>query len=222
MLYVSAGVLAVRTDHGAWVAGARRAVWTPAHTWHEHRVYGHTTVHTLDFPTESAPLSDDRPTVIAVPPLLRELLIASTEPGLTAPELGRLRAVINDRLRRADVTPLQLPRARDARLVHVCRLVLDDLSRPRTVAWLAREAGISERHLGRLFRDEFKSTYPQWRTSARVFQAMIDLTSGATVTETAHRCGWSTTSAFVDVFTRVMGQTPGTYRSRGTDDGPTA
>ncbi len=56
-------------------------------------------------------------------------------------------------------------------------------------------------------------TYPQWRTNVRVFHAMIELSDGATVTETAHGCGWATTSAFVDTFTRTMGQTPGAYRS---------
>jgi AraC-like DNA-binding protein len=40
-----------------------------------------------------------------------------------------------------------------------------------------------------------------------------DLAEGATVTEAAHRCGWATTSAFIDVFTQTMGQTPGTYRA---------
>jgi AraC-like DNA-binding protein len=82
------------------------------------------------------------------------------------------------------------------------------------VAWLARQAGASERTLTRLFRGEFGMTYPQWRTSLRIFHAMIRLSEGATVTETAHRCGWATTSAFVDVFTRGMGQTPGAYRGR--------
>jgi AraC-like DNA-binding protein len=81
------------------------------------------------------------------------------------------------------------------------------------MAWLARAASASERTLTRLFRTEFGLTYPQWRTNVRVFHAMIQLAEGATVTETAHACGWATASAFVDTFTRTMGQTPGAYRS---------
>jgi AraC-like DNA-binding protein len=212
LIHVGGGVLAVHTDHGAWVAGAGRAIWIPAATWHEHRVYGHAEVHTLHFPTEEAPLPAGSPTVIAATGLLRELVTAATEPGLPASELRRLRAVVHDRLRRAHVTPLNLPRARDPRLAHACRLVTDDLSRPRTMAWLARRAGAGERTLARLFRAEFGTTYPQWRTTIRVFHAMVELTAGATVTQTAHRCGWATPSAFVDVFTRTMGQTPGAYR----------
>jgi AraC-like DNA-binding protein len=215
LVYVSEGVLAVRTDHGAWVAGAQRAVWIPARTWHEHRVHGHSMVHTLDFPVARTVFPGPTPTVVAVSPLLRELLIATTGPGLTPAESGRLLGVIDDRLLRADVTGLRLPSATDPRLERACRLVLDDLSEPRTIAWLARRVGVGERQLGRLFRAEFGGTYPQWRTNARVFQAMIDLTEGATVTETAYRCGWATPSAFIDTFTRVMGRTPGSYRGPG-------
>ncbi len=62
-------------------------------------------------------------------------------------------------------------------------------------------------------------TYPQWRTQTRVLHAMIQLAEGASVTEAAHRCGFATTSAFIDTFTRTMGQTPGQYR-RGSATQP--
>jgi AraC-like DNA-binding protein len=213
LIYVSTGVLAIHTEAGDWVASRDRAAWVPAGTWHEHRVYGAAAVHTVGFATAGAPLPGAAPTVVAVDGLLRELLLACTEPGLTAAEAERIRAVLRDRLRRARVRPLALPAARDPRLARACQLVADDLSQSRTVAWLARRAGASERTLTRLFRGEFGMTYPQWRTSLRIFHAMIQLAEGATVTEAAHRCGWATTSAFIDVFTQVMGQTPGAYRT---------
>jgi AraC-like DNA-binding protein len=42
---------------------------------------------------------------------------------------------------------------------------------------------------------------------------MVELASGATVTQAGRRCGWATTSAFVETFRRATGQTPGGYRS---------
>jgi AraC-like DNA-binding protein len=218
LIWVSTGVLAIQTEAGAWVASCDRAVWTPAGTWHEHRVYGHTSVHTVGFPAHDLPLPGDAPTVVAVDGLLRELLLACTEPGLPEPEARRLRAVLEDRLRRAHVQALTLPTARDPRLADACRLVLDDLAEPRTVARLARRVGVSARTLARLFRAEFGTTYPQWRATTRVFHAMIHLAEGAGVTETARRCGWATPSAFIDTFTRTMGQTPGAYRAAASRD----
>ncbi|HEY0812047.1 MAG TPA: AraC family transcriptional regulator [Pseudonocardia sp.] len=215
LIYVSTGVLAIRTARGDWVASRDRAVWVPAHTWHEHRFYGRTLFHTIGFAV-GEPSWAASPAVIGAHGLLRELIVACTEPDLPPAESARLRAVIGDRLHRAAVHGLVLPTARDPRLADACRLVEHDLSRPCSLPWLARRVGTSERTLTRLFRTEFGTTYPQWRTAVRVFRAMVSLAEGATVTEAGHACGWATTSAFVDTFARTMGQTPGAYRSAAT------
>jgi AraC-like DNA-binding protein len=219
LIYVSTGVLAIRTDRGAWVASPDRAVWIPGGIWHEHRFYGDSSFHSVGFARDDPPLPVTAPTVVAATGLVRELVIACTEPDLRPAEDRRLRAVLRDRLRRADVQPLTLPSPREERLTDACRLVTSDLSRPRPIGWLAREVGTSERTLARLFRSEFGITYPQWRTRTRVFHALVRLAEGASVTETAHQCGWATTSAFIDTFTRAMGQTPGAYRAAAAPSG---
>ncbi len=213
LIYVSTGVIAITTEHGSWVAAPDRAVWIPAGIWHEHRFYGHTSFHSVGFTSVAAPLPGDAPTVVAAGGLIRELVIACTEAGLRPGEERRIRAVLIDRLGRVEVQPLSLPRAQDPRLARACRLVTDDLSQLRSITWLARAAGTSDRTLTRLFRSEFGTTYPQWRTQTRVLHALIHLAEGASVTETARRCGFATTSAFIDTFTRTMGQTPGQYRA---------
>ncbi|MET9080724.1 helix-turn-helix transcriptional regulator [Streptomyces sp. NPDC004237] len=213
LIYVSSGVFAVRTEDASWVISSARAMWVPAHTWHEHRVYGSSRVHTFGFAAADEPLQTDTPTVVSVDLLLRELLIACSEPDLPSEESDRIKEVVRDRLRRSHIQPLVLPTPRDPRLAHACALAEQDLTRPRTVTWLARHSGAGERTLTRLFRTEFGMTYPQWRAIVRVFHAMIHLAEGATVTEAGHRCGWATTSAFVNTFTRTIGQTPGAYRA---------
>lgn len=214
LIYVSSGVLAIRTEHGSWIAPNDRALWIPANTWHEHRFYGRSRFHTVGFPAGGIPLLDVRtPTIIAVDALVRELLIALTSPTLTAAETRHLQAVLRDRLRCVAEQPFTVPAARDPRLANACRLAEADLRRPRTLADLARHAHTGERTLSRLFRTEFSMTYPQWRTRARVFAAMVMLAEGAAVTETAHACGWATTSAFVHTFAQAMGTTPGAYRA---------
>ena len=92
-------------------------------------------------------------------------------------------------------------------------LVRARCSPARDIRWLAHRVGASERTLTRLHRAEFGTTYPQWRNTVRIVQAMIELAEGAGVTETAHRCGCATPSAFIDTFARAMGQAPGAYRS---------
>ncbi|MQY16975.1 AraC family transcriptional regulator [Nocardia macrotermitis] len=215
LIYVSSGVLAIHTEHGSWITPNDRALWIPANTWHEHRFYGRSRFHAVGFPARgSAPLLDVRtPTIIAVDALVREVLIALTSPTLTTTETRHLRAVLRDRLHRVAEQPFTLPVPRDIRLANACRLVEADLSVPRTLADVARDVHTGERTLSRLFRTEFAMTYPQWRTRTRVFAAMVMLAEGAAVTDTAHACGWATTSAFVHTFAQTMGTTPGAYRA---------
>lgn len=182
------------------------------------------TVTPSSIPSASRPpaqlLPTASPTVIAVDPLLRELLIALTAAALSPAEAHRIRAVARDRLHRAAVQPVALPVPRDPRLADACQVAEADLRHPRTLAWLARRVNTSERTLSRLFRAEFGMTYPQWRTRRRIFAAMILLADGVTVTDTAHACGWATASAFVHTFARATGTTPGGRRNaRNRDTG---
>lgn len=129
--------------------------------------------------------------------------------------------MLRDRLRRVEVRPITLPVARDQRLGDACRILEADLRRPWTLALLARRVHTSERTLSRLYREEFGMSFPQWRTRTRTFAAMVMLAEGATVTDTAHACGWGTASAFVSTFAQTMGTTPGTYSAGARRQGRT-
>jgi AraC-like DNA-binding protein len=213
LVYVSTGVLAVETSAGNWVASKDRALWLPAGTWHAHRFYGASMFHAIGFALERPPLPATAPTIVAVTPFLRELLIAAADPELSAAETSRVRAVLRDQLRRSAHEPISLPTPQDPRLADACAIASDDPARSIPLADLARQVGASERALSRLFRDELGMSYPQWRTHLRLLEAMILLSGGTTVTDTAFRCGWKTTSSFIDTFRRALGQTPGEYRT---------
>ena len=212
LIYVSTGVLVAHTSAGSWVASCDRAIWMPAQTWHEHRAYGASIIHTVGFDLASPPPLPDAPAIVSVTALLRELLVALTEPGLSQTEVGRIRAVLSDRLHRAAQDSISLPAPHDPRLARACAIALEKLADPMPLSALAESAQTTERTLSRLFRAEMGMTYPQWRSQARALHAMILLAQGQSVTDTAGLCGWSTTSAFIDSFRRALGQTPGAYR----------
>ncbi|MGP4020671.1 AraC family transcriptional regulator [Saccharopolyspora sp. 5N708] len=214
IVYAGRGVLSVTTDAGSWIAPGTRAVWIPAGTVHEHRAYGETDLHTVGLPTTDNPLGLNSPAVFAVGPLLRELILACTggEPYAAA-ERDRLHAVLLDQLRRAPQQPIRLPTPRDPRLAAVCAILADDPADQRTLASLGAQVGASERTLSRLFRAEMRMTFPQWRTQLRLYHGLRLLAGGAAVTTVAHRTGWSSTSAFIEVFRRTFGHTPGAQRN---------
>ncbi|MFJ6570411.1 AraC family transcriptional regulator [Streptomyces sp. NPDC091292] len=215
IIYAGSGVLAVTTDVGTWFAPGNRAIWVPAGCVHSHRAHGHLDLHLLGLPPDANPLALDAPTVLAVGPLLRELILACTrDPRDDSAEASRLRAVLLDQLRASPQEPVQLPAPTDPRLRAVCGVLHDNPADPRTLAALASGAGAGERTLSRLFREELGMTFPQWRTQLRLYHALRMLADDVPVTAVAHRCGWSSTSAFIDVFRRAFGHTPGTYKRR--------
>ncbi|MFD7922101.1 AraC family transcriptional regulator [Streptomyces sp. NPDC059740] len=215
IVYAARGVLTVTTGTGTWVAPADRAIWVPAGTVHAHQAHGETQLHLVGLVAEINPLHLDEPAVLAVAPLLRELILAYTRPPLDErPERRRLRAVLLDQLKASPQQPLHLPTPTSATLRRVCSLLRADPADNRTLAALGREVGASDRTLSRLFRSDLGMTFPQWRTQLRLHHALLLLAEHTPVTVVAHRCGWSSTSAFIDVFRRVLGHTPGTHRSR--------
>ncbi|UYM03520.1 AraC family transcriptional regulator [Solicola gregarius] len=209
IMYASAGVVEATTERGSWIAPPQRAVWVPAGEWHEHRFHGATRSHTVGFPRDDAPLDPAEPAVVLVTPLLRELIISWADGTLCDAELDRVRAVTYDQLRRATHGSLHVPRPRNPVLVAACEVVQADLMIPWTADRLAAEVGVSGRTLSRLFRSELTMSYPQWRTQARLAHAVRRLAEGHTVTEAARDCGWSSPSAFIDVYRRNLGHTPG-------------
>jgi AraC-like DNA-binding protein len=214
IVYAACGVLSLTTDRGRWIAPGTQAIWVPAGTVHEHRAYGQTDVHLVGLPVDVNPLGLHAPAVLAVEPLLRELIIAYTRDpdGGDPDERDRLLAVLLDRLRHSPRKPVHLPTPSDPRLAAVCALLQDDPADDRTLAQLGAEAGASERTLSRLFRAELHMTFPQWRTQLRLHHALILLAENMPVTTVAHRCGWASASAFIDAFRRTFGHTPGRNR----------
>ncbi|KUO05658.1 AraC family transcriptional regulator [Streptomyces caeruleatus] len=215
IVYAGSGVLAVTTDAGTWFAPGNRAIWVPAGTVHAHRAHGHTDLHLVGLPADDPLPGLGAPTVLAVSGLLRELILAYTrDPADDSPERRRLLAVLRDQLRASPQQPLRLPTPTDPRLAEVCALVHADPADARTLAALGAATGVGERTLSRLFRSEFGMTFPQWRTQSRLYHALRLLAEDTPVTTVAHRCGWSSASAFIDVFRRSFGHTPGSHNRR--------
>jgi len=117
--------------------------------------------------------------------------------------------VLLDQLRASPQHPVYLPSPTDSRLRALCAILRADPADNRTLAALGRQVGASERTLSRLFTADLGMTFPQWRTQLRLYHALVLLADHEPVTAVAHACGWSSTSAFIDVFRRAFGHTPG-------------
>lgn len=213
IIYAGRGLVTVTTTRGSWVAPATRAIWVPAGTVHSHRAHGHVDLHLVGIPCADNPLGLTTPAVLSVGPLLRELIAAYTQASGDTPERHRLKGVLLDQIRVAHQQPLHIPSPTAPLLRSVCAILEENTSESKTLAELGRAVGASERTLSRLFQNDLGMSFPKWRRQLRLHRALILLAEGTAVTAVAYHCGWSSPSAFIEVFRRTFGHTPGAHPS---------
>jgi AraC-like DNA-binding protein len=212
LAYPIRGVLQVSTSRGAGGVPPNRAVWNPAGVPHAHQAHGPTELRSLIFDVPVNPLAVDVPTVLAVSPLLREVIRALTgDEGLAPEHRAHLEAVALWQLREVEALPLWLPAPTDPRLVRLCEILAGDPADPRTLGELGRQVGAADRTLSRLFREQTGITFPQWRGQLRLHHALKLLATGLPVTRVAADCGYRSSSAFIEAFRAAYGTTPGRY-----------
>jgi AraC-like DNA-binding protein len=213
----------VHTERGTSIVPANRIAWTPAGSMHYHRAHGDTDMRIVFLAPTMARLMPDRPSVLAVSDLAREVVLVLTgprnyddsAPGYSPSARSRLLRVLVEDLHEAREEPLQLPEPRDDRLQAIVRMLHEDPADATSLAGLGRKIGASPRTLSRLFRNELGMTFYEWRTQLRIYHALVLLADGHDTTQTSYACGWANPSSFISAFTKVIGTTPGRYRLQG-------
>jgi AraC-like DNA-binding protein len=214
LLFASTGVMTVTTGHGTWVVPTERAVWVPAHVGHSIRMTGRVSMRTVYFSDALGPLAGDACCVVQVSALLRACILRAVEFAQPYRDDGpeaRLVAVIADEVRAAPTAPLHLPLPRDSRAHRVADALRAHPGDPRTLADWAHVAGASARTLERLFERETQLSFAAWRQQARLLRGLELLASGEPVTSVALDLGYETPSAFIAMFRRALGTSPGRY-----------
>lgn len=214
LVYAAEGVMTVTTEQGMWVVPPQRAVWVPALVEHSIRMTGQLLMCSLFITPDAVPGLPSVCCVVAVPLLLRALILhAVTLPRLYAPDSPdeRLMMVILDQIQRLPVAPLYLPRPHDPRLQPIVEGLLQDPADTHTLTDWARTVGTSTRTLARLFLADTGMTFRHWGQQARLLEALRRLANREPVTTVALDLGYDSPSAFIAMFKRALGTTPGRY-----------
>ncbi len=217
LLYAVRGVMRVTTENGVWVVPPQRAVWIPPGVSHHVQAQGTPlSMRSLYIRPDALQGLPDKCCVVTVSPLMRELIIAAMEIADDPPADSadaRLVRVLLDRIEGLPIAPLHLPMVTDKRARKITDTLMDDPSDTRTLQDWAQELGASERTLARLFSRETGMTFGQWRQQVKLLAALARLARGESVTAVAFDLGYASQSAFIAMFRRALGRTPGRYFS---------
>ncbi|WP_299195504.1 helix-turn-helix transcriptional regulator [uncultured Amphritea sp.] len=215
LLFIADGLIQVSArDIGYWVVPPQRAVWIPAFIEHDARTIHPVQMRNVYIAPEASRDLPDHCQVIHVTPLLRELILEMVSFDTLYDEQGsqgRMVQVFLDQLKVIPEAPLHLPRPQSKLLIEIARRLRDDPADPRSMESWATELGTSARSLARHFRQETGMTFGQWRQQARLLAALTRIAQGDAVANVAQDLGYSSQSAFITMFRKALGKTPGRY-----------
>lgn len=215
LLGAATGLISVDAGHSRWVVPATHAVWIPPGESHAVKSHGPFSGWSLYIAASACDALPAEPRVVAVSDLLREAVkrAASWSGKALDAAQKRLAAVILDEICVQPSVELGLSLPRDARLLRVARALSDHPNDGRGLEEWARWSNIAPRTLSRRFVSETGFTFTEWRQRVRLLKALELLAGGKPVTAVALDLGYSNVSAFIALFRRVFGVTPGRYQS---------
>jgi AraC-like DNA-binding protein len=214
LVFASKGVMTIRTNQGIWVVPPLRAVWIPGKIVHSITMSGIVSMRTLYFVPQFIRGLPRTCLVLNISPLLRELILyacQSSKHSMKNVKETHLIEMISDQLKDSNSVPLQLPMPNDPRAKRVASHLIADPSDQRSLEELCLESGGSKRTIERIFQEETKLTFGKWRQQLRLLHSIQKLASGEKVTTVAFDAGYNSTSAFISVFRKSLGITPGQY-----------
>lgn len=213
VIFAPRGVMLVEANDRQWLVPPHRALWMPASTRHRIDTIGETWMRTVYLRRDLAARAVGI-RVLEVLPLLRELLLEIVRRGALDESVDdevSLARVLAAQLVTARDFGLALPLPRDPRARRVADYYRRTPGGDEPLTTLARDAGASSRTIERLFVLETGLPFGKWRQQVRLQHAVRRLAEGVAVTSVGIECGYESTSAFVTMFRRALGTTPGEY-----------
>lgn len=133
----------------------------------------------------------------------------ATADALLAAILARVGGLEHERADRDGMHPA---------LAATCERIRARLDRDLDVGRLAGESGLSQSHLGALFRDRFGCSMLQWHQRLRLERAQALLANPyASVADVARELGFADANYFVRRFRAALGRPPGRWRRTAAD-----
>jgi AraC-like DNA-binding protein/quercetin dioxygenase-like cupin family protein len=216
LLYAISGVMHVDTESGTFLVPPTTAVFLPAHAVHSVQMDDTVEMRALFFQESAATRIGNKCFVIAVSPLLREVIVAACKEGLDWESDGKglhLAELALYELASATRVKVEIPLPRDRRLQRVISALLSHPNDTKSREDWAEIANASGRTLARLFRSETGLSFRQWRQQMRLVAAMNAISTGSSLAKAAEIGGFSGQPAFGAAFRSLFGMTPGEARA---------
>jgi AraC-like DNA-binding protein len=151
----------------------------------------------------------ERCCTLKISPLVREVILTLAERQNNACE--RLVELLIDELPHQPQEQLQLPVSPHPKIRQMSEMMIAQPASWQTLHQWARHFAMSERNLARLVVNETGLSFRRWRHQLQLIVALQALIAGQTVQQVAQMLGYDSTTAFITMFKKGLGQTPARY-----------
>jgi AraC-like DNA-binding protein/quercetin dioxygenase-like cupin family protein len=218
--YAIGGVVEVETASAHYLLPPQQAAWIPLGLEHQATMNPDVKTVAVMFDAKLIPDGGDRARIIAVSPLIREMMIYALRWPIDRPHgdevsdgfFRTLAQLVSEALDHE--APLSLPTSEHPIVAAAMAYTKEHLDAV-TADEVSRAVAVSERTLRRLFQDTLGLPWRTYLLHARMLRAMALLAApGQSVQETSSAVGFDSLSSFTRAFTQFCGETPSTYRKR--------
>lgn len=216
LLYAIQGVMIIQAKRGKWVVPPSHGVWIEANMEHTVQMSGDVQMRTVFIKDSASTKLIRKNCVVAIPPLLRELILAATKIPLEYDwnsRDGKLMSLLIDELQELAILPMHLAWPEDERIVQVCTWLSEFPADQTSVAQWAAKVHVSEKTFHRLFSQQTGVTFGRWRQQIRLLLALEKIAHGEKIVSIALELGYESQSAFAAMFKRHFGTTPTSFYS---------
>lgn len=224
--YAIGGVVEVETAAAHYLLPPQQAAWIPVGLEHQATMTPDVRSVAVMFDPALLPEVDSRARILAVSPLIRQMMIYALRWPIGRAEsdpvsdgffqtLGHLVFEALDH-----EAPLSLPTSTNPIVAAAMAYTKANLA-TASAADVSRAVAVSERTLRRQFDEAIGISWRTYLLHARMLRAMALLAApGQSVQQAASAVGFDSLSAFTRAFTQFCGETPSAYRKRlpGVDD----
>lgn len=215
-VYSYNGVVQLMVEEERYLVPPQYGIWVPPYKGHVGISRREVLQSSLYVANELCGALPDRPQALLVSPFMRSILdhARGFSGDFRSEKHLRLLRVLLDELTETPRAGTFLPASEDAVVKKILHYLEQHPEDNRSVAELAQEADITERTLARKCRQDLGIPLTEWRNRLRVVKATAMIEEGKTVEKIAHEFGYSSASAFIAMFKKMTGVTPGRYQGK--------
>ncbi|WP_220274651.1 AraC family transcriptional regulator [Trinickia dinghuensis] len=211
------GVIELTVGSRQYLTPPHYGLWLPPRTEHEASTRSEACYCVLDIASDRCGRLPTEVCTLAVGPIIKAILTDLVARQVDYPRNDadeRLMQVLVDQMSLAPRQDTYLPISEDRALGQVLEALRHQPGDNRPLEAWASVVHSTERTLSRRCQRDLGMSFVEWRQRLRLVRALSMLEDGLAVQTVALELGYSTSSAFIAMFHRLMGATPDEFRKR--------